>query len=336
MRPIQLSAHTRPVTRVIYNSDGDLLFTCAKDNTPMVWWAHNGERLGTYNGHTGAVMDIDIDYKCERLLSCSGDGSVRIWEAETGKEIKSFVPNPDKFAPVRSVAWSCGDRMFVCATGRSNAIYIYNRETYETDDLQTPDISLENVFKKQVNKVMFGPLNETIIACSDSGYVAQFCAKTGKELNRIKLNDEGAALTDMAMSKDMTMIVITSHDCTAKLYDLASWKHLKTFISDKPINTAAIHPYLNTVVLGGGQHARDVTTTGAEKGLFDVEFMHIVYQEKIGLIKTGHFSPVNSIVFSPDGKYFVTGAEEGNSRIFKFDEDFEEKFKRMETHYEGS
>lgn len=336
MRPIQLSAHTRPVTRVIYNSDGDLLFTCAKDNTPMVWWAHNGERLGTYNGHTGAVMDIDIDYKCERLLSCSGDGSIRIWEAETGREIKKFTPNPDKFAPVRTCTFACGDRQFVCGTGRSNSIYIYNREGYEKDDNERADIAIEKAFKKQINKVMFGPTNETVIACSDSGFLAVFDAQSGKELHRIQVSEEKKALTDMTMSKDKTMIVVTSHDCTAKLYDISTWEHLKTFISDKPINSAAIHPYLNTIVLGGGQHARDVTTTGADKGMFDVEFMHLVYQEKIGMIKTGHFSPVNSIVFSPDGKYFVTGAEEGNSRIFKFDEDFEEKFKRMETHYEGS
>lgn len=345
MRPIQLSAHTRPVSKVLFNTDGDLLFTSAKDQTPMAWWAHNGERLGTYSGHSGAVMDIDIDFACERLLSCSGDGTVRIWEAETGREIQKYNPDAGKFAPVRSCAFSCGDDMFVVGTGRTNSIYVWKNkgkeQTGADGEKLDPDLVIVDAFKKQINCVIWGPTNDTIIACSDDGTVAVFDSTTGNEVHRMVVavdddgNPTGKALTDMAYSKDKTMIVITSHDCTARLYDVATWTLLKTYNSDKPVNTAAMHPYLNTLVIAGGQHARDVTTTGAEKGLFDVEFMHTVYQEKIGIVKTGHFSPVNSIAFSPDGRYFVTGAEEGNARIFKFDDDFEEKFKRMETHYEG-
>ena len=33
----------------------------------------------------------------------------------------------------------------------------------------------------------------------------------------------------------------------------------------------------------------------------------------------GHFSPINSVAFSPDGTAFVTGAEEGNVRLHHFD-----------------
>lgn len=341
MRPIQLSAHTRPISKVLFNADGDLLFTSAKDQTPMVWWSHNGERLGTYNGHTGAVMDIDIDYACERLLSCSGDGTVRVWEAETGRQIKKYVPDAGKFAPVRTCQWACGGKMFMCGTGRTNSIYVWKRGVIEDDEKEEADLVIADAFKKQINCCVWGPTNETIIGCSDDGTMAVFDVESGKEIHRmvVAVDDDGAptgkALTDITFSKDKTMLCVTCHDCTARLYDVNSWQLLKTYNSDKPVNTAAIHPYLNTLVIAGGQHARDVTTTGAEKGKFDVEFMHTVYQEKIGCVKTGHFSPVNSIAFSPDGRYFVTGAEEGNARIFKFDDDFEEKFKRMEIHYEG-
>jgi translation initiation factor 3 subunit I len=45
-----LKGHERAITAVKYNSDGDLLFTAAKDNKPTVWYSDSGERLGTY-GH---------------------------------------------------------------------------------------------------------------------------------------------------------------------------------------------------------------------------------------------------------------------------------------------
>ena len=60
MRPILLKGHERPLTFLKYNRDGDLLFSCAKDHTPNVWYAHNGERVGTYKGHNGAVWCCDV------------------------------------------------------------------------------------------------------------------------------------------------------------------------------------------------------------------------------------------------------------------------------------
>merc|ERR1712096_260680 len=95
----------------------------------------------------------------------------------------------------------------------------------------------------------------------------------------------------------------------------------------------AFHPYLDMLVVGGGQSAMEVTTTVTKEGMFDLEFFHLVLEEKIGGVKAGHFSPVNTIAFDPSGEYFVTGAEEGNSRIFKFEAGFPDKFRRMESHY---
>lgn len=53
--------HERSLTQIKFNREGDLLFTCSKDSIINVWYAHNGERLGTYDGHNGAVWTIDVD-----------------------------------------------------------------------------------------------------------------------------------------------------------------------------------------------------------------------------------------------------------------------------------
>ena len=34
--------------------------TCAKDHTPNLWYADDGERIGTYSGHNGAVWTCDL------------------------------------------------------------------------------------------------------------------------------------------------------------------------------------------------------------------------------------------------------------------------------------
>jgi translation initiation factor 3 subunit I len=58
-----MKGHERPLTFLKYNKDGDLLFSCAKDHNPTVWFADNGERLGTYRGHNGAVWCCDVTSK---------------------------------------------------------------------------------------------------------------------------------------------------------------------------------------------------------------------------------------------------------------------------------
>lgn len=60
MRPILLKGHERPLTFIKYNREGDLLFTCAKDHHPTLWYSDDGERVGTYIGHNGAVWTCDI------------------------------------------------------------------------------------------------------------------------------------------------------------------------------------------------------------------------------------------------------------------------------------
>lgn len=65
---------------VKYNREGDLLFTCAKDNKPNVWWVENGERLGTFNGHQGSVYNCDINFNTTRLLTGSSDRDCKLWD----------------------------------------------------------------------------------------------------------------------------------------------------------------------------------------------------------------------------------------------------------------
>jgi translation initiation factor 3 subunit I len=85
-----LQGHTRAITQIKYNREGDLIFSASKDANPCIWYSTNGERVGTFDGHNGAVWCIDIDWKTERFLSGGGDMTVRIWDCETGLYIEKL------------------------------------------------------------------------------------------------------------------------------------------------------------------------------------------------------------------------------------------------------
>jgi translation initiation factor 3 subunit I len=44
-----------------------------------------------------------------------------------------------------------------------------------------------------------------------------------------------------------------------------------------------------------------------------------MYEEEMGTV-SGHFSPINCLVYFPDGNGFATAAEEGNIKVIKFDD----------------
>merc|ERR1712216_692372 len=103
--PIGLKGHTRPLSHVLYNRDNDLLFTCAKDQIPTVWYARNGERIGTYNGHTGACNKLHVNSDSSLLITASADMSARLWDVQTGRQMAVWKHR----TPVRAVGINLGD-----------------------------------------------------------------------------------------------------------------------------------------------------------------------------------------------------------------------------------
>ncbi len=96
---------------------------------------------------------------------------------------------------------------------------------------------------------------------------------------------------------------------------------LKTYKTGRFVQSAAVSPLFDHVLLGGGQDASQVTTTAAKAGGFEARFYHRIYQEEFGNVR-GHFGPINTVAFSPDGRGFCTGGEDGYVRLHHFDMDY--------------
>ena len=73
--------------------------------------------------------------------------------------------------------------------------------------------------------------------------------------------------------------------------------------TEKPVNSAAISPLKDHVLLGGGQEAVDAALY-SKSGKFEARFFHLVFEEEFGRVRD-HFGPINNVAFHPDGKRFV-------------------------------
>jgi len=318
MKPLVLQGHERSITQIKYNRYGDLLFSVAKDSCPSVWFSADGERLGTYTGHRGTVWSVDVNWDSTKIVTGSADLTCRLWDLETGDSLLSLVTK----SSVRSSNFSyCGN--LICYTtdfqmGQSPKVTVV--------DIRAPDNSkpaLEFVVDTtKLSKPMcslWGDLDGYVLTGHDDGTVCQWDIKTGKKL--LQKRHHTGLIKDMQKSEDARMLLTASKDKTAKLIDAVTLDLMYEFKTERPVNSAAISPTRDHVVLGGGQEAMEVTTTSTKVGKFDARFFHLVFQEEFARVK-GHFGPINSVVFHPNGDSFSSGGEDGFVRVHQFDQEY--------------
>lgn len=273
-----LTSHQeRALTQIRYNRDGDIIFSTAKDQHICAWFAHNGERLGTYHGHQGAIWTVDVDPTSTMIASGAADNTVMLWDIKTGKRLKTW--NFD--TAVKRVEFSEDGSQLLAVTekrmGFLGTIVVYDINLdvdAEQSDERVMTITCEEA-KATVAGWSF--LTKYIIAGHEDGSVSQYDAKvgfvpasegarltkhqTGEQLDNRQVHELDQTITDLQWAPDRTYFITASRDKSAKLVNAADLEVMKTFVTDTPLNSAAITPKKDFVILGGGQDAMGVTQT---------------------------------------------------------------------------
>ncbi|KAF3007896.1 translation initiation factor eIF3 subunit [Curvularia kusanoi] len=322
MRPILLSGHERALTQVKYNPDGDLIFSVSKDHVVCAWYSHNGERLGTYHGHVGALWTVDVHPSSELLATGGADNTMRLWEVKTGKLLKTW-----EFATsIKRVEFSPDGRQLLGVTekrsGHLSTIVVYEINP-DVEATQSDEQILRIVCDESKATVAgFSYLAKYIISGHEDGSITQWDAKTGDLLSsNYDVHEPDMQITDLQWSPDRTYFITASKDKTAKLVDAETLDVLKAYVADTPLNSAAMTPVKDYVILGGGQAAMDVTTTSARQGKFEARFYHKIFAEEIGRVR-GHFGPLNYVAVHPQGTSYCSGGEDGYVRVHHFDKPY--------------
>ncbi|XP_076472910.1 eukaryotic translation initiation factor 3 subunit I-like [Babylonia areolata] len=320
MKPIMLHGHERSITQIKYNREGDLIYSCAKDSQPNVWYSLNGERLGTFNGHNGAVWCIDVDWNTTKVLTGSADNSCKLWDAKTGVNISTLETR----TAVRSCGFSYSGNYIMLTTDKTMGfpcevlVYDIRDDTQMLNGEPLQRITLPTTEAK-ITSAVWADLDDLILTGHENGECKQFEVKTGDMINSCR--EHGKQINDIQLSKDGNWFITASKDFTSKLFDMQTMDPLKTFKTERPVNSASLSPLFDHVVLGGGQEAMSVTTTSTKIGKFDARFFHLVFEEEFGSVK-GHFGPINSLSFHPDGKSYSSGGEDGYVRVHYFDQTY--------------
>lgn len=335
MRPYVLMGHSRPLTQVVYNREGDLIFTTGKDNVANIWYSSNGERLGSlgnadstnkYPGqHRSAVWSIDVKWDTTEAATASADQTVKLWDVSCGKNTRTF----EFESTTRCVNYSTDGNVFCVTQDRQmsafNKVFVVDKRVSENNGtIASWKLSKE---MQMGTRCIFGSMDQYIITAEESGKIRKWdwqnIYKDGDDVGEPVAEVQGHTkrIQDLKLNKDRTQAITASKDKTAKIWDIASYdtiEELKCIKHPTNCNTAAFNPTKPHVACGGGQEAMDVTTTAASQGYFECFIYNMITEDKVAMFK-GHFGPINHLAFSPDGSQICTGGEEGYIRLNHLD-----------------
>jgi len=320
---------------VKYNREGDLIFTAAKDHRPCMWYADNGERIGTYDGHNGTVWSIDVNFNSTHLLTGAADNMCKLWNVRTGECLHTWKHT----GPVRDVRFALGDKQFLSVLdnimGNQPTIFVWD---LELDNLANhPDCPKQTILghTAKVHRALWGPVNRSIFSGSDDATLRVWNPETGEQRGIVE-GVHTKKITDVQFSWDMTLLVTSCGDHWVRLFEASSLTLLKAFNTERNINSAAVSPLPSCpyLIVGGGQDAMSVTTTAAKQGNFHVSFFDHVFDDELGEVH-GHFGPVNTLAYAPHGRSMVTGGEEGYVRINHFPPEYFEAFENKVAEAHG-
>jgi len=336
MRPYLLHIHERPLTLVKFNYDGDFFLTCAKDGDVCLIRTDTCERVGTYNpadGQKSAVFAVDITIDCQYVVTANADGKLTYFKF-TGEQI-AYVNHGGILKYVewnqkpgaQNMVCTCNDKFKSTSEGLvPNRIMVWQFEQSGNSYASKRLLSIDDQLPMKATKVKWGPFDETLVSIFEEGTVIVWDATNGKQLKLIEAHQ--GIVTSLNFSEDRMLMITSSKDMTAKLWAMDTYEKVKEYKSDRPLNDAAISPLYTAdkdpkfhVLCGGGQDAKDVTTTANSSGKFEAMLWHMIYEEEIGTVK-GHFGPMNTLAWFRNGAGFVTGGEDGYVRVHHFDNDY--------------
>jgi len=340
MKPLILQGHSRPIKDIKFNKDGDFIFTGSNDRLITLWSSETGERIGTFP-HSAAVNSMSVTLDSKYLISGDNTGGCYVWEINTGNLLKKIDTEP--IFSIRSIDLSYGDQMvgFTYA-GRlrdsKSQVDVYSVQDIlgasVDSDMIVTNLSPIKTFKAPQSKFCMGKwinLNKNILCSREDGVIQMIDYTTGEIIRQNKIHKD--IIMDIDISKNEEVILTTSKDGKACIIDPDTFDIVQTLFPQDPtrnINSGKISPLFSAsdeneekyhAIIAGGQESREVTTTHAKKGGFELLLYNIMYGDELGAIQ-GHFGPVNTLAFGPDGRLIASGAEDATIRVHKLEEDY--------------
>lgn len=292
--PLICPGHSRPVAGIEFSKqtdDGVFLISACHDKTAMLRAGDSGDWIGTFEGHKGAVWGAALNNTATRAATCSADFSAKVWDAITGDELLELKHRHI----VRTADWSPDSTSLV--TGGKEALL-------RMFDISQPESEARTIKGHEgMIKVVRYLDSNLILSGGEDKTIRIWDARTDSHAHKL---DFDGCVNSVELSLDGSTLTVAAGK-EVSFWDLPSCQCIKRFSLDVieangyGVCSASLSPDRKSFVAGGGNfwvYLHDFET-GAELNC-----------------NRGHHGPVYGVRFTPDGKRYASGGDDGTIRIW--------------------
>lgn len=299
------------------------------DGNPMLRDGQTGDWIGTFLGHKGAVWQARLSPDAATAATASADFTAKVWDTHTGELL--YILQHDHI--VRAIAYPFDNSAMLATGGFEKKLRIF--DLHEQKPVSSP-------------------------ASTNPGVVEPVTIETSKAFE-IGEGTHTEPIKFIVWAKDPN-VIITASGSTLRWFDLPSRSCVREIRLDGEIKSCELVylaeafsspsdiggglPVLavaagKTAYFWGGNRADDelkqlALPHGIASVALDLKGRKVVVGEEPGTwarvytwdgarevdVHKGHHGPIWSIAFSPDGKLYATGSEDGTIKMWKNCEGF--------------
>lgn len=265
-----------------------------------------GDWIGTFAGHKGAVWSCQLDPSGSLAATASGDFSAQVWDAITGQSLWQF---PHKHI-VKTCNFSPNSKRLATG-GHEGIVRIYDLTEPKKAPLEIPQNSSSGN-SVTISKCIW--YTDTMLLTGSSDGKIRFWQvpedqqqSPGEALHTV--DTEGAEVRDMEWTKVPSGTDFLTVAAGAKVFFISLQEQKLLYTYNMPVHFkeeggASLHPEGKKFIAGGS----DLWVR-----VFDFETGQELECNK------GHHGPIRCVRYSPDGKTYASGSEDGTIRLWKTD-----------------